>query len=100
MYDFKVTCYLNNQIGELVRDVVWFSGTLLAYQLVCTRHVVLHFSGNAQTGYLWQGFDYRWERVLAGFNTPHRLGTWTSYVRSDNYLVATFTPGTLFLLLG
>jgi hypothetical protein len=55
-------------------------------------------SAHAQDGFVWQGFDYRWERELAGFNTPHRLGTWTSYVRSsDNSLVATFTPGTFSL---
>lgn len=37
-------------------------------------------STSTSFGAFWQGFDFHWLRKVVGFETPHRLGTFASYI--------------------
>merc|ERR1719158_1943228 len=40
---------------------------------------------DADGAFVWRGFNHTWERTLAGFETPHRIGGFSNNIQHEEH---------------
>jgi hypothetical protein len=76
--------------GFLLRDVAWLLPAVVLLQLHAPQHAAASANVSAV---IFQGFEYSWLHKIAGFETPHRLGSVAAYIEDSSAFKCQFTPG-------